>query len=108
MHTSSRLVCIIFCCNAVLLPGDLKVAPLWDCTRDIQNTYFLHVSEQDGQVRELGYLQKEWTRRQNAAVREKNIQHPALMSMLPPLHIRSDEELRESHGPDFVSFLIPA
>jgi len=44
--------------------------------------YFLHVSERDGRVRELNYiyLRKEWTRRQNVAVREKNIQHPALMS----------------------------
>jgi len=28
VHASSRVVCIIFWCNAVLLPGDLKVVAL--------------------------------------------------------------------------------
>src|SRR6218665_2068214 len=110
MHTSSRVAYIIFCCNTVLQLGDLKVvALLVGCSRDIQNTYFLHVSERDGRIRELKYLRQEWTRRQNVAVREKNIQHSALMSRQNPATTRdpftsnhkSDEELRESHGPDF-------
>src|SRR6218665_1061872 len=39
----------------------------------------MNESEQDGRVRELNYLRKEWIRRQNVAVREKNIQQPALL-----------------------------
>jgi len=60
-------------------------------------------------------LWEEWTRRHNVAVREKNNPHPALMSRQNPVTIypftsnyKSDEALRESYGPDFDSFAIPA
>jgi len=40
----------------------------------------------------LHYIWKKWTHRQNLAVGEKNIQHPALIEadkiLLPPIHIK--------------------
>src|SRR6218665_1789981 len=69
----------------LLLPGDLKIVALLVGLQQgyTKYIYFLHVSEWDGRVRELIYLRKEWTRRQNA-VREKSIHHPALMSRQNP------------------------
>jgi len=54
MHTSSRVVCIIFWCNAVLLPGDLKeVALLVGLQQGYTKYMFLtcNLSERDGRLR---------------------------------------------------------
>lgn len=74
------------------LCGDLKVVALLMGLQQGYTKYMCFLCEWDSRARDLPYWRKEWTRRQNLAVGEKNIMHPALVEadkiLLPPLHIK--------------------
>ena len=74
------------------LCGDLKVVALLMGLQQGYTKYMCFLCEWDSRAREMHYMMKEWTHRQNVAIGEKNIQHPALVEaqkiMLPPLHIK--------------------
>ena len=74
------------------LCGDLKVVAILMGLQQGYTKYMCFLCEWDSRARELHYVRKEWTPRQNMAVGQKNIQHPALVEahkiLLPPLHIK--------------------
>jgi len=115
MHTTPRVVCIIFWCNAVLLPGDLKVVALLVGLQQGYTKYIFLTCIWAGRPSKGIKLLAEGIDSQTKCSNSRE-EYPAPISdettksCYHPFTSgeEGDEELCESHGLDFASFPIPA